>query len=373
MGLQFVLNNTLPISDSTQLDLPPDDLSIDLTGIRSHWGVFEKYTVTATAKKNRFIKSVLVGHGNQETPPALYLQDRQRPLIIVGRAAIKGEAYLPKQGIRPGNISGNAFYGNTLVQGRQRESKEQLPQLHPGMKTYLNGLLKNRSAIPITERIRSVNGIKAENSFQQPTKWLSGTVVDLSGASLRGNIVVRASQRIIVDASSQLQDVLLVAPTIIIKNRSTGIFQALASRQIEVGKNCNLGYPSALITIKDRNAPKNGNRMQPPAIHLDQGSEISGIVLYLEEKQEETAFYPQVKLEKNSRVRGEVYCERNLEHLGQVFGTVYTSGFIALENGSIYQNHLYNGTIENEAHPPQYSGLPILGKKQRKTVSKWLY
>jgi hypothetical protein len=68
-----------------------------------------------------------------------------------------------------------------------------------------------------------------------------------------------------------------------------------------------------------------------------------------------------------------VYCTKNLELNGRVRGNVTTDGFIALENGSIYQNHLYNGIINSKDLAKSYAGLLLASREQNKKVIKWLY
>jgi len=185
--------------------------------------------------------------------------------------------------------------------------------------------------------------------------------------------VVQASDKIIVDASAQLQDVLLLAPKIEIKNNVKGTFQAFANTSITVGKNCTLNYPSALVVNKRVvQQQTNTNNRTPPSIAINSNTTIKGIVLYLD-KNEKQQFNPQVKIESGVHIIGELYCAKNLEHKGIVIGGITTSNFIAMENGSIYQNHLYNGRINSNELSRKYAGLLLENKVRTKAISKWLY
>jgi len=68
-----------------------------------------------------------------------------------------------------------------------------------------------------------------------------------------------------------------------------------------------------------------------------------------------------------------VYCTANLELKGWVNGRVHTQAFVALENGRIYQNHLYNGRINGTVLPLSYAGLELEGQNTSKKLMKWLY
>src|SRR5690606_1790036 len=186
-----------------------------------------------------------------------------------------------------------------------------------------------------------------------------------------GNIAVYATEKIIVGASTSLRDVLLVAPEITINDGVHGYFQAIAEKKIHVGKNCRLAYPSALV-VQNRNVRNDkGRNGREFGIYVGPGTELEGILLYLEDS--DTRYYdPQIKISENTSVRGEVDCSKNLELKGTVLGNVTTDAFIALENGSIYQNHLYNGKIDVTGLDLQYVGL-LLEDKGTEKIMKWLY
>jgi cytoskeletal protein CcmA (bactofilin family) len=76
-------------------------------------------------------------------------------------------------------------------------------------------------------------------------------------------------------------------------------------------------------------------------------------------------------VEKDSRIKGQVYCQGNFELKGTVSGCVFTKQFISNTTGSIFVNHIFNGVIENENVPNIYGG--IIFKKDKKAVLKWLY
>ncbi|WP_411031572.1 hypothetical protein [Spongiimicrobium sp. 3-5] len=371
-GLATALKTQMSFNDSTEIEIPFEN-QIRVRAIREYWGVLEKYTVVATAKKNHFTKSVLVGSKSTTELPALYLQDNERPMIIVGKAKIRGNVFLPKQGIRPGNISGNSFYGASLVSGRQLESNARLPELDSEFQDRVQKMSKNWVPQQHMETLKLSRNTIVHNSFKHPTKVIQGDNVMLFAVSLKGNIIVHASRRIVVDASSSLKDVVLIAPEIIIKDRVSGTFQAIASKHIEIGQNCHLAYPSALVVSSTSPAAETSKNIRKSNIILGPNSLVKGFLMYLGPKEEERTFSPQIKVDNNTDVWGEIYCHKNLELKGNVIGSVSTSGFMALENGSIYQNHLFNGTIDIGKLPQQYVGLPLRGNKTFKAVVKWLY
>lgn len=107
---------------------------------KEYWGLFEKYTSKAKHKNTIFTKTALAGNSVKNGIPALYLADRQRPLIIAGTAKITGDAYLPSQGIRMGNISGNSYRHSRLVYGNRKQSKSKIPLMDVEVKRHLTEL-----------------------------------------------------------------------------------------------------------------------------------------------------------------------------------------------------------------------------------------
>ncbi len=366
MKTQMVLNDTLPLPT-------PLKNQIEVKGIKEYWGIFEKYTIVSSFRKNRFTKSALVGKSNLGNSSALYLKDNKRPMIIVGKARITGDAFLPENGIRPGNISGNSFYGKTLVNGRKLQSNSQLPKLDLELRNHIANLLRNAPSSAFEEVGRLPNGTLIQNSFKSPTKIIQGDVINLSGVSLTGNIIVRAYRRIIVDASSNLKDIILLAPEIKIKNNVIGTFQAFASESISVGKKCTLMYPSALVVYQEKAFTKNNStRTTTPNLSADSNTTIKGVLAYFGTKNEKQ-FSPQIAINSNVTIWGSIYCEENLELKGRVMGNVITNAFIAMERGSIYQNHLFNGQINSLLLPEQYVGLLMADQNGTKAICKWLY
>ena len=60
-----------------------------------------------------------------------------------------------------------------------------------------------------------------------------------------------------------------------------------------------------------------------------------------------------------------------MELKGKVYGSVFTDSFIAIANGSYYQNHLLDAEINSAELEDEYIGLPLVNTK--KGVAKWLY
>ena len=359
---------TTPFSEEEVLE------SIDDSGIQTniqsrYWGLLELRTAVAKKGKLSFTKIGLVGHA-QEERPALYLKDNQRPMVIVGHARINGTAHLPQRGIKMGNIGGYGYTQPHLVYGRKLLSQAQLPPLEDGLQTQITRL-SNPFFEPQGIEAILKKGMVLKNSFRDETQIIKGSIVQLEDLELTGNILVWATQRIVVHPSAKLKDVVLVAPQIEIQDFTKGNFQAIASRHIAMGQQCQLDYPTVLAVHKKRSKQDIEAQSLQPDIRLDRGAWVTGMLLYLDENESNQ---PQVhvQIEEQATVNGEVYCTQNLELKGNVHGSVFTNAFVAAEKGSFYLNHLYNGQIDASLLPVEYGGL-YLGDEPKTMVIKWLY
>jgi len=360
------------VKQDTTVHIFEEDIAKTTKIHKSYWGIFGKVFTQVETKGKSYEKLALVsGWQPNVDRTALYLKETNRPLIVVGNTKIQGKTYLPSRGVRAGTISGNSYYGSELVYGRISKSNETLPKLPLQLTNYLSFLQEIPLLSNDEEFINLKQGKIYTNSFSKSLKTVfSRGELDLFGVKLIGNIIVRSDTKIKVAASSSLKDVLLIAPEIHIESNVKGTFQAIASKQIIVGKDCELSYPSALVlmTENDLEVPSTGEKKKH--IYIDNNTSIKGIVCYLQ-NETKNRFEPQVLMKENTVLEGFLYCEQQMELLGNVFGSIYTSGFITKQFGSVYQNHIYNGGVSSLELIDEYVGFPLENLEFK--VVKWLY
>lgn len=371
-GIDYSLLNATKLNDTIALKL--DDESYKALNVhREFWGAFEKITTTSKVKTHAFQKSALIGARQPSTNrTALYLQDNNKPLVLVGNTKIEGVAYLPKQGVKSGSISGQSYYGSQLIYGLTRTSSD-LPDLFEETTNNLKNVSKIVSKVPKSQYLILEPEKIHKNSFLAPLQVVfSPSTIRLSTVNISGHIIIQSQTKIILESTSNLKDVILIAPKIEIKSNVKGTFQAIASKEILIEKNCTLNYPSALIVVeKENSAIENTTQsLRTISLKIESNSTIKGAVVYLGTKKQNN-YNTQVSIDKNTRIHGEVYCNDNLELMGKVYGSVHTNGFTTKQAGSIYQNHIYNGTINIDSLSVNYVGLPF--KNSKKGILKWLY
>ena len=372
-GIAYLLQQEKISSDTLNLDWGEKEnqsLKVHL----SQWGIFEKAFTISQFRKKRFEKTALIGSLiNSEESPTLFLQETQNPLTIVGNTTIRGIAYLPTQGVKSGYIAGNSYYGSQLIYGSQKKSTPVLPKLNKRVLDVITYYLKEYMPMNQEDFINLETNQRIAVSFKKKTKGgYSKRLIVLENREITGNIIIKSDTLILIKKTAVLKDLILIAPIIEIEEGTTGNFQAIASKRITVGKACKLDYPSALVLFQDnKNHPSEATTIPfDNQIFIESSTVIKGSLCYFQTK-ELSDFQTQVILEKDARVKGQVYCNGNFELKGTVSGSVYTKQFIANQAGSIFVNHIYNGTIENENIPNKFGGIVL--ETTPKTIMKWLY
>lgn len=272
--------------------------------------------------------------------------------------------------MKRGNIAGHSYYAKELIYGAIYNSSKKLPSITN--REHINNLAKGVFSQENIEFIELSEGLKKVNSFNNPTQFYKQQgVLNLHNIQLIGNIIIQSDKLIKVEKTALLNDIILIAPRIEIKDNVSGNFQAITSKGIAVGTNCNLSYPSALIVNEEESiSSTNSKNDELVQLIISSNSSIKGIVAYLSKKATSN-YKTQVYIGENAVINGEVYCDKNLELRGNVYGSVYTNNFITKQYGSVYQNHIYNGSILLSRLPQQYVGLSMEGSMLK--VSKWLY
>lgn len=372
IGIYYLLHQKEISTDTAKIDFIKKENQTIKTNL-SQWGIFQKGITITQFRKKKFIKTALIGSLiKADESPTLFLQETHNGLTVVGNTAIRGNAYLPIQGINSGYIAGNSYYGSQLIYGTVKKSSSELPKPEKTVLDAIQFYLKEYKPA-VQQDCINLDSDKITNSFKvRTTGYYSSHPIVLENKIISGNIIIKSEISIKIKKSSLLKDIILIAPTIEIENESIGNFQAIASKKITMGKKCILSYPSALVLFQDNQNNTDETSITPfdNQIFMDSESLLKGNVCYIQTK-EATDFRTQIVLEKDSKIKGQVYCNGNFEIRGTVSGSVYTRQFVANQSGSIFVNHIYNATIENENIPNAYGG--ILLEQNLKTVLQWLY
>lgn len=370
-NIEFQLCTIENCNQAIQLELnkkefDKDSLSISIssqfeskeTVFNEFWGGFQRTLVQSKVKTKEFQKTAFLGSKYNDKSPCLFLEDTQKPLVVVGNTKIEGLAYLPNQGIKPGTISGNSYYGSELVYGNIKFSNSSLPKLREEFLEYLENIVRSK---PNDYLIYSKT-----NSFKEKPKYIYQTDAIILNQELIGNIVIKSESKVVVTERAILKDVLIIAPKVEIQDNVKGNFNLIATEEIVVGEHVNLNYPSSLIVKSESKE----NQEHKVGIEIGKSSTIIGQIIFIK-KEFNNIFETDIFIEENSKVKGEIYCQGNLELKSNIEGSVYTKQFITRTNGTVFINHLYNVEISNKDFSLTYAG--ILFDNSSKNIAKWLY
>lgn len=368
IGITYALTQDIAPGDTISINIPDATENQLLKLYVTHWGIYENAYVETVHRNKKFQKHALIGTGYLTDRPALYLQDTQKPLALVGNTLIDGKSYLPKQGIKSGNIAGNSYYKTIFINGTVKDSDTILPALSHNyimhLRKYINEYMPN------SKNSININNTKIINSFGNITYgFFSNNEIRLKDVSITGNIIIRSNSKIVVSQSALLNDVILAAPEIEIQDGTTGTFQAIADEKIKIGKNCELGYPSAFVLINSGKISANPQDPFHNQILIGESTIIKGSICYFSENSSD--YKTNIHISENATITGEIFCNGNLELAGNVKGSVYTKHFVVNKYGSVFVNHLYNASISTRALPEQFGG--IIFKGESKNVVKWMY
>lgn len=370
MAFSYLKQKEVDYNQEININISDNELS-NTTFIKKHWGIFDVGIATSKVKNEFFQKVALLGTQNKKRD-ALVLKENNAALVLVGKTKIIGNASLPKQGVKTGNIAGESFYGNQLIYGYQKQSNFQLPKIRNI--EYLKSFIKNYNQEAFLN-FELENGLRLHQSFTEKGLLYQDTnSIVLSNISLSGDILIVSQTQIIIKASADLQDVILIAPKITIASNTKGNFQAIATKEITVASNVYLNYPTALVVLHQSNnnnqSFQNRSTIRKESfIKLDKNTDVRGLVVY-ESENIQSNFDTQIEIEETARVTGEVYCTKNTALKGKVFGSIYTNNFIIKKSGSTYVNHIYNGEINSKLLPVQFAGLQI--NQSSNQVAKWV-
>ena len=330
------------------------------------WGIFDIGTVRAFAQRDTIYKAFsIAGAVDSAKWAALYIADDDRPISPSGKNRIEGTAFLPKAGIQTAYVDNKAYEGDKrLVIGGKKISDKTLPVLDADRLSLLDSYFQQKgdSRNP---------GDSISISYLKPTKTLDfkKQAYTLSNIRLKGNLVLRSDTTLTIDSSAKLDNILVFAPAIIVKEGFKGNCQLFATDSISVAKDCHFNYPSCLGIIRS----KTGKFSPQAKITVGEASTISGTVFTWEKTP--GALKPVIRISKKDTISGQIYSQDGLSLKDGcvVYGSLYTQRFLYQNSFTLYENYLINAELNSRGLSPYYLGsgmLPAVSKKKK--ILQWL-
>lgn len=359
-AINFALASTINLNTKYEFDLyGQGEDSIVLKKI--NWGLFKVYDIEA--RKGTVHKKGVFFVGFQSLTPdeLLYVPDMGKMLFASGPVIINGKACLPSKGIRPGSVK-------TLQMPTQVKIL-QTSKSHTQLQAFASELINNADEnIDVAILLKNKNSTESfiaddtiRNSFRNDTRVIISTnKLILSKKYLEGNIKIISTREITVDSSSMLNDVILIAPKIIIGSGFKGSVQCFSSDSISLGKNVNLLYPSLLCVL---------SKQVNSRININEGAQIEGSIIAL------SYFHVQnveVFLPYQFKLNGMLYVAGKSEIHGDIKGHVYTSRLVLKTKQGIYEDYITDVSIRplDDYYSMMFDAF--MDNKVKPSIAKWL-
>lgn len=314
---------------------------------RELWGLYEKITVSSD--NNRLSQIKLLGVSRPyHKDCTLWYNDNKSSLTITGYTNLHGLLLLPQNGIVYGQMQSVFFAGEPIERTKMGHSDNKMPEIMPHIRKHIDNMLTGSMASSYYDSPDSLT-----IGFKRETHVIRTDDGEITGHILRGNIIIMGD-KINIDSSTKLNDVLIIGNEINIGADFRGSLQAFARDSITIGRSAILEYPSGLYSGK--------------YIEIRDNAAVNGYVI-CDYTGETDIKKPNGKMARTSKIRGLLWNSGIMQFQGIVNGSVFLNKAVYYAPHGYYQNMFYDVTIfENDilAYP-----LWIVNESLRREV-KWL-
>ncbi len=345
---------------SRELSLFVDSkVSLEVT----NWGVYKLVGIEAGFRHHQKKEIFLMGDDIwYENRPSLYLADHKRYLSLCGKTWIGGPAYLPALGVRRSYVDGVGYYREKVIQGEIRKSRTELPIIREDLRELFEEQWKLDFARDSVVQWEDINEERVVNSFNKPSLLIhSLEEIVLDQVELSGRIKVISDVAIKVLSSTKLKNCILIAPSIIFQRNCKLSCQVFARDYVEIGQESEFAYPSQIFM--------SGPNVKKELI-LQDSVKFAGELVVLGKLQKKM---PRIKVKKDCKIEGFVYCDGIIEMEGDVAGSVYTNRFVLYTRSAMYENHLLNNRLDIADLKEDYLGVSWFEEAHRKDIIEFLW
>lgn len=317
------------------------------------WGLFDLFEVHSFRGSVDYAKCYILAHGiSQEGKSAIYLQDEGRPLAVVGDTKISGVCYLPKAGVQSAYINRIGYKNEKLIYGEQRQSEKDFPELETDK---------------VIKQLEKLNGNRVDALLDTTQSFLMEPAIiecfELEVSSeISGQVILKANNKIVFTNEAKVSDIIAYAPVIVFEEGFEGSGQFFVSDTLIANKNVKFNYPSALVAY---------NEHKPALIKLSEGSETNGWIMM--DGKSDGLRRRVVYVEDGAKFQGLIYCNGLAEIYGEVIGNVTTRRFLVNAPSAVYENYLFNATIDATQLDLEFLTLSQWFYSDSTQVLKYLY
>ncbi|MEQ8580618.1 MAG: hypothetical protein RIC30_21725 [Marinoscillum sp.] len=321
--------------------------------LRRAWGLLDLYRVTAYKGDLEVSRIYTLAHRPApQGRSAVFLVDDGRPLSLVGDTRLIGDCFLPVSGVQSAYINRVGYTNDSLIYGQELKSEKKLPEV----------ALKEAFT-----KIEKLAGGEAEPDEDTLTNSFGADLVQVKAGNVgvnkvySGHVLITSNTRLVFDTLARTTDIVAYAPVIEFLNGFHGSGQFFATDTIIIHNNVKLTYPTVLATY---------NRDDLATIQTRGKCEIAGWILMDGSKD---GFRRRViYLEDGTQFHGMIYCNGMLETYGTVEGHVTVKRFLVNSQTGVYENYLFNATIDGTKLDTAFLALPQWFYKKEGKVLKYL-
>lgn len=352
--------------DTTTIELFGNN-SIKVFLTRGSWGNYNLLSANSSWKFKSYFREALIGSDLfTEEPIALFMPEDGRFLSISGKTELRGTCYLPGKTARVASIEGQQYIYKDIVFGEIKKSPPSIPDINKDLLNFHSRYISEGiSSADSSISLEDTDSINFKNSFRNKSIIINiGGLNSLSDYSFNGNIILWSPKPVIVAGSSKLNDVILIAPKILIESGFKGVFQACAIQSIILEPGCTLGYPSQLSVIQSEGSYNVSDSL---IISIGAGSNVAGAAII-----KSFGLTSYIKIDKDALMTGQVYCPGNVELKGKIKGSLYCRGFYLGTERARYYNHLLNTSIDFTNLSKHFAGIDLIKVIPSKSIIKWV-
>ncbi len=311
-----------------------------------YWGLMELQSQLIHGPHYQFHQLFFKGYSTPD--PNLYLPDNNRILSLGGKAAIEGCALIPKATTKRASLRAVPY--NAIRPSCRTSSSKHLPGLVDFDERWQHtwGLL-NSAQTP------DKNPSFIERSFDQTALKLSvDDTLLLSECRYSGKVILHSTKAVVVDSTAVLEDVILLAPHILLKSGVSGRMQLISTRAVIIEPEVRLDYPS-FVALK----PEHGQY----SLDISGNTELSGGIFLVGDRTNSPRQGLMI-IRPEAEVYGLVYSDGPVHLEGQIHGHLYARDLVYHKETKSLSGHLIHGQVTNDLNPHFLIPLPLSDQEE---------
>lgn len=317
------------LDDTHLLPLYPEDKTSTIQYNRFSWGLYECLCLNLTERG--FASARLLGKRVEcNKQAALWACDQEMALSLAGKSTIKGALFVPMNGLNYVTIGNEPFTGKHVEESNIAIAQKRAPDIDSTYLKRMEALSLQKDAQFLPEKPRAYYQFDKEEVHYR----IGENILE---EALRGHLVLHADETVI-SASTTLQDVILLARKVTIKNGFRGTLQILATDSVIIEDNVRLEYPSGICLKGDSTKTY---------LTIGETSVLKGYAIVFGRTDTNFSFAVNENYHQaaTATVFGLLYVDGVSVLKGNISGAVYLKRCYYVPENGLYSNTLYNTKI----------------------------